>query len=38
MALSSEKNAAPLLQGAARNLNNTIAIGALIYINPQYPF
>jgi CO dehydrogenase/acetyl-CoA synthase beta subunit len=31
MALSMEKNeTAPLLQGEARNLNKTIAIGALI--------
>jgi hypothetical protein len=33
MALSMEENdTAPLLQGAARNLNNTIAIGALIRV------
>jgi hypothetical protein len=30
-----EETTAPLLQGAAHNLNNTIAIGALIYVNAQ---
>jgi hypothetical protein len=32
------ENTASLLQDAAHKFNNTIAIGALIYVKTQWPF